>query len=139
MSKSRTYKIKIKGKLVPVTEDVYLAYYRMDRRARFLEEKDMAHGKVLYSNLDTRTLNGEETIPDMNAESVEDIVVKKLMVEKLRQCLELLDDKERELIFELFFNGKSERELSAEIGVPQKTINDRKNRIIAKLKKLMEN
>lgn len=45
---------------------------------------------------------------------------------------------ERLLIHELFYNGKSERELSAMIAVPQKTINDRKRKILAKLRRQME-
>lgn len=38
----------------------------------------------------------------------------------------------------LFFRKLSEREWSAETGIPQKTINDRKRRILIKLKKLLE-
>lgn len=46
---------------------------------------------------------------------------------------------EQELIQALFFRGLSERKWSEECGIPQKTINDRKQRILAKLKKMLEN
>ena len=45
----------------------------------------------------------------------------------------------QELINALFFRNLSERKWSDETGIPQKTINDRKHRIIAKLKKYLEN
>jgi len=73
-----------------------------------------------------------------DAEGVEDTAVKAVMIEKMLNCLKLLTPEEQELITELFFKGKSERRLSAETGIAQRTINDRKVKILGKLKKLME-
>jgi DNA-directed RNA polymerase specialized sigma24 family protein len=61
------------------------------------------------------------------------------MLEKLKSSLILLNQAEMELIKALFYDGVSEREWSAVTGIPQKTINDRKQRILNKLKKLLEN
>lgn len=72
------------------------------------------------------------------SESVEDTAVKAVMIEKTLACLKLLSREEQELIAELFFNGKSERQLSAESGIHRMTIHNRKALIIRKLKKLME-
>ena len=72
------------------------------------------------------------------SESVEDTAVKTVMIEKMLACLKLLSREEQELIAELFFNGKSERQLSAESGIHPMTIHNRKALIIRKLKKLME-
>ncbi|MBR0598573.1 sigma-70 family RNA polymerase sigma factor [Sinanaerobacter chloroacetimidivorans] len=72
------------------------------------------------------------------AESVEDVVAKAVMIEKMLYCIKLLDLEDQELIAELFFKGKSERELSAETGIPNMTLHDRKVKILGKLKKLME-
>ena len=71
-------------------------------------------------------------------ESVEDAAVKTLMIQKMLECFKLLSPEERSLITGLFFEGKSERQLAKQTGVPQRTINDRKNKILGKLKKLME-
>ena len=71
-------------------------------------------------------------------EPLEDRVVRSVLIAKMLDCVNQLSDDERELIHELYFCGKSEREWSAECGVPQKTLNDRKNRVLGKLKKLME-
>lgn len=73
-----------------------------------------------------------------DVESVEDAVVKAVMIEKMLACLKVLTPEEQELITELFFKGKSERRLSSETGIPTMTIHDRKIKIFGKLKKLME-
>ncbi|WP_312101808.1 sigma-70 family RNA polymerase sigma factor [Pygmaiobacter massiliensis] len=72
-----------------------------------------------------------------SSEDVETSVIKKLMIEKLMDCVSQLSKDEQELITELFFNGKSEREWSEEIGIHFMTIHNRKVKIIKKLKKLM--
>lgn len=71
-------------------------------------------------------------------ESVEDSVVKTVMIEKMLECLTFLTPEERDLISALFFEGKSERQLAKQTGVPQRTINSRKDKILGKLKKLIE-
>ena len=42
------------------------------------------------------------------------------------------------MIRELFFRNKSERQLSAENGIPQMTLHYRKRKILKKLRKLLE-
>lgn len=53
-------------------------------------------------------------------------------------CLDMLLPAELELINRIYFLGYSLRQLSAETGVPYMTIQHRKVKILAKLKKLME-
>lgn len=71
-------------------------------------------------------------------ETVEDAAVKAVLIEKMLSCLKSLSPQEQELITELFFKGKTERQLSKATGVPQQTVHDRKARILGKLKKLMK-
>ncbi|ACL20463.1 RNA polymerase, sigma-24 subunit, ECF subfamily [Desulfitobacterium hafniense DCB-2] len=138
MAEKKEYRIKVQGQLVPVSEEVYLTYHRMKRREIYLEERDTTNGVFYYSALDTEGTNGEDVIPDLVSPRVEDAAVDKLLAEKLHRCLAQLTKEEQELIFTLFFQNKSERQLAAETGIPQKTINDRRHRILVKLKKLMK-
>lgn len=82
--------------------------------------------------------NGTDYISD-DTEDVADTVARLLLVDKLRLVISMLSSEEQELIQALFFRGLSERKWSNECGIPQKTINDRKQRILAKLKKMLEN
>jgi DNA-directed RNA polymerase sigma subunit (sigma70/sigma32) len=141
-SKKTAYKIKIDGQLIEVSEKIYTEYHRMERRERYLEERDRTHGKFLYSDMNTAEITGEEMIPDLEAISVEDNAINRALVKQLCECLRLLTNDERELIDTLFFSndgeGVSERDYSAKSGIPQKTINDRKRKIFDKLKKLLK-
>lgn len=137
MSKKDLY-IKINGELINVSEEVYLTYYRMESRERYLDRKDILHGKVLYSNLDTDETLGEEGIPDLNTESVEDAAVRRIITDKLHQCLDRLTAEERDLIIRIYFQEKSEVRLAKELGVLQQTINYRKQKILKKLLKMMK-
>lgn len=70
--------------------------------------------------------------------SMEDAIADRESIDKMKKCLSMLDLSERRLIEDLFYLGKSEREVSAESGIPPMTIHDRICRILKKLKKLME-
>ena len=62
---------------------------------------------------------------------------KAVMIEKMLTCLKRLSPEKQKLITALFFDNKSEHQVSRETGVPQRTIHDRKIKILAKLKRLM--
>ncbi|MEN6325636.1 MAG: sigma-70 family RNA polymerase sigma factor [Syntrophomonas sp.] len=74
----------------------------------------------------------------IETEGVEDTAVKTVMIEKMLTCLKLLTLEEQELVKELFFKDKSEHQLSRETEIAQRTIHDRKVKVLAKLKKLLE-
>jgi hypothetical protein len=107
MAKKKEYQIKVLGQLVSVNKDVYLTYHRMKRREKYLEERDTVNGVSYYSALDTVGTRGEDTIPDLASPGLEDIVVAKIMIQRLYQCLAQLTNEEQELIFILFFENKN--------------------------------
>ena len=136
MAEQEKYYIRVPhGPLVEVTEEVYRAYHQ----GRTLEEKDQRNGLVSYDGLDTGELTGQEMIPDRESVSVEDAALGKVMLGRLRRCLALLEEPDRELIQALYFGELSERKYAKYAGIPQQTISDRKRRILARLKKLLEN
>ncbi len=139
MAEQKKYYIHVPGALVEVSEDIYFAYYQEKRRGRTLREKDERNGAISYDGLDTPELSGQEMIPDRDAVSVEDAAIANILRGELRRCLALLDEPDRQLIHALYFEGLSEREYAKRVGVPQRTINDRRHRALRKLKKLLEN
>lgn len=138
MAEKKKYQIKVQGQLIPVSEEVYLTYYRMKRRELHLEEKDSAHGVFYYSALDTNETSGEDAIPDLTSPRVEDVAVAEVMAQRLHQCIEQLSEDEQALVFALYFQGKTQMELERETGVKQQTISYRDRQIRLKLKKMME-
>ena len=139
MAEEKKYYIRVSEDLIEVTEEVYRAYHQEDRHGRTMEEKDQRNGLASYDELDTVELTGQEMIPDREAVSVEDAAIANIFRDKLRYCLALLPDSDRQLISALYFDGLSERKLSDKTGVHHMTIHSRKAVILRALKKMMEN
>jgi hypothetical protein len=106
----------------------------------YLREKAADYITIsLYAMETADGCNGEDVIGDVSI-NVEIDIEKLLMIENLREVLLTLPSDERSLIQKLFLCDlpKTERALSVLEGIPQKTINDRKNRILVRLKNLLE-
>jgi len=131
------YMIPIDGKLYETTEEVYQAYYSMDRRERYLEERDKKEGVMNFSTLDNDKYSAEETISDQEID-IEEEVTNKILVEAVLEAMKSLENEERWLIQELFFVGKSQRLVSKETGIPLMTLSNRKRKVLGKLKKLIK-
>lgn len=130
--------IPLHGMLMEVTEEIYRDFYKSQRRQKYIDERSVGNGDFSYDMLTTDDFNGEDILIDTSQE-IDNAVIHKIMLDKLSDSILLLSDDEQELINALFFRNLSERKWSDETGIPQKTINDRKHRIIAKLKKYLEN
>jgi RNA polymerase sigma factor (sigma-70 family) len=128
----KEYNIKLNGKLIPVTEEVYYAFkrpaWKERKRRQVRAEKELS--------LEAFADAGFE-IPSGQA-LVDEIVEDKLLLDMLFRALSELTEDERVLIDELFYNGKSERELSKETCVPRKTLAYRKTKVLEKLRRLIE-
>lgn len=125
------------GMLMEVSEKDYTAFYKDKRRQKYLVEQSADHQDVSMDALLADSFRGEDTLRDPT-QDVGEQVERTLMMDKLRKCLPLLTAEEQELIHALFFQGLSEREWATKIGIPQRTINDHKRRISAKLKNFLE-
>lgn len=135
--KRNAYFIKVDGVPVKVSEDVYYAYHYYKRKEKTWEEKDGRNGVVSYDALDTEQTNGEEAFPDPN--SIEDLVITNVLIEQLHIHMAKLPLADQELLYQLYFEGLSERKIAEKTGVPKSTVSDRRLRAIAKLKKFFEN
>ena len=129
--------IPLHGMIMEVDETAYRDFYKAKDRDEYLTWRTR-HKDISYSQFDDDECSGEDLLVDLNAE-ITDAVIWKITVDKLRLIISMLPEDEQELIHALFFRGLSERKWSEECGIPQRTINDRKHRILAKLKKMLEN
>lgn len=130
------YVLIVKKKRIAVSKEVYKAYYKLKEREKYLDR--LAEEKNISLEACTEKGVQVEYLITRSQESMEDKLIRTEMITKMMKCLNLLTADEKALIKELFFNGKSERQLSAETGIPQRTINDRKRKILLKLKKVIE-
>jgi len=150
--------IEINGEQIPVTEEVYRAYKQpawaehkrkeRERRCRdskgrvctqscrlcdmnrMLDDKEPIKKNSLLLSLDWFQDDGFD---QADPADIEEILAEKELLTELLSALEELDPDNRR-IMELFATGKSEREISADIGLSQKAVNKRKTRLFAQLK-----
>ena len=137
--KKKTYYIRAMGEAVEVPKDLYLAYFKMRRQERGLVEKDEYNGTLHYNDLDTDEILGVESFSSNEDETVEDVAIRHILTQELHKAINSLSDADRELIYALYFEGLSQRELSRRTGIPQKTIDNRKARILRILGKYLKN
>lgn len=144
-------RIWVSGQTIEVTDEVYDAYMKGDRKMRYFEN-DLKTERILLDedgqirqiipsredSLDRLMDDNAEQFSDRH-ESVEDMVLRKISVERLYAALSTLSEKERELIEALFFEEKTERDVASAMGISQPAVHKQKNKILKKLKLFLEN
>lgn len=135
--------IKIGRELVPVSEEVYQAYYKMGRRNRYLEE-DVKVGRIDVQGDKVTFIDSKEDsiqrLMDLGVDFasnqlVEDIVVDKAEMQILQRAMAELEQDEQELIEAIYFQNLSTRKAAKQINISQPMIVKKHKKILDKLKK----
>lgn len=142
---SKKYIIK-NGTAVEVSEELHDYLTKSDRKIRYIEKDlkrnnyiiDSENEKVtvipsLEDSLD-RLMDIGKDYPNQSSDFRQS-TIEKIMLEK---ALEKLNEKERYLIVQLFYLGRTERELAAELHIAQQNINKTKQRILCKLYEIFQ-
>ena len=138
MADKEKYMIKIQGNLIEVSEDVYYAYFRMDRQERWQEEKKQDHDVVSYDALDNGETVGAEAIQDINSPGMEELVIANELKERLHNIVAALPKPERELIQAIYFEDIPVSDYAKRVGLSHRGINKQRKRILSKLKMLLD-
>jgi DNA-directed RNA polymerase specialized sigma24 family protein len=133
----KRYFIPVDGKYYETTKEVYEVYYQMDRRERYLEERDLKKGIINFGDIDNEDYSAEEILSDKDTD-IEEEVINKILIKTVLEAIMTLDEEEKWLIQELFFYGKSEVVLSQETGVARTTLQSKKYKAFEKIKKIMK-
>jgi RNA polymerase sigma factor (sigma-70 family) len=130
---------------IPVTEEVYQAYYKMDRHARYLEEDvkagktvtDPVTGEVTYkpSKEDSIERLSEQGVSFEDEQSVEDIVCDNAMLLLLNEAKEILDEEELKLIDAVYDQELTYRQVGERLNISHVAVQKRHNKILDKLRK----
>lgn len=143
-------KVWCNGQLIEVSDEVYTAYIKGERKGRyFTEDLKMEQIIIVPETQTIRVIPSREDSLDRLMEEnnrqfsdhtvqVEEYALQKGTLDELYKAISLLKREERELIHALFFNGYTERAWAEHTGVHYMTIHCRKVRILSKLKKLMK-
>ena len=147
---ARPYRIPDFAKLYPEASEEVIAVLRVTERKMQYQEYDLkVEQTVVDQENQTVTIipsreDSYERLLELNGQfreetaSVEDQAIKNLQSEQLHKALSLLPDDERVLIEQLYFEGRTEREMAAELGLSQKGVNKRRQRILEHLRELIK-
>ena len=143
--KRKEFYLYIEGKRVRVSEEVYREYYKGERKERYFM-RDLKTERV---TIDSRT--GEITIIPGREDSYERLIesrsqfasyanmeeqtVQSLLLE---QALGNLTDKERNLIEEIYFLEKTERQVSEALHIAKTTLRRKHREALNKLREFLE-
>ena len=130
--------IPVQGCLLEVVREQYADFYKEKERWRYLKKLDTNHSLLSLERFTDSEGNILDFIVD-EAVDVAETVVRAVMVDRLKAALPLLSDSEQTLIQAIFFEELSEREVGLRLGVTQSVVNKRKAKILAKLRKIIEN
>ena len=137
------YYLYINGQAVPVSEQVYRAYQHYERKEEYFsyDLKTEKFQKETATFLPSREDSFERLLEQdkqfaASGVSVEEQAVSSVWLEELLQCLSA---DERVILHKLYFEDKSERNVSIELGISKTALHHRKVKLLQKLKKLLEN
>ena len=130
--------LPLHGMLMEVTPEEYQAFYKEQNRQQYINRRSIDRGDISYDMLTTDEKDGTNILVD-NAPDIVEQVEKRIMLDKLRTSLALLSEEELQMLISLFYLEITERDLAREYQISQVAIHKRKQRILEKLKKLLEN
>ena len=130
--------IPVQGCLLEVVREQYADFYKEKERWRYLKKLDTNHSLLSLEGFTDSEGNALDFVID-EAVDVAETVVHAVMVDRLKAALPLLSDGEQALVKAIFFEELSEREVGLRLGITQSVVNKRKAKILAKLRKIVEN
>ena len=133
---AKEYYLYVKGKAVPVSEEVYKAYWKITEHEKYLYKKDREHCVLPFSSFD---YDGHfvDNIIDEKID-LEKIVEVKMQIEELHKALNTLTKEERELMEAIFYNGESLRTIGKKEKVSYQSIAKRRDKILDKLREILK-
>ena len=124
----------VRGQKIKVSEQIYKVYWR--EHEKYLERVDKQNHLLFFSSLD-HDGHFVDNIVDENVD-VAKIVETQMMIEVVRNAISKLNDEERDIIERLYFNDETLSSVARDKGVTYQTIQWRKDRILRKLKEILE-
>ena len=148
MKERELYYIALGGQNFEVSRELYEAYYKGRRKERYFAhdlkqehtrmDRETGQVTVIPSREDSyeRLLDVKKQFAE-DAEGTEDAAIRAVMTEKLTVAIHTLTDEEKAIVHALFYQEVSEVELAKRMGMPRTTLRARKDKILAKLKRLL--
>ena len=124
------------GTLVEVNREIYLEWYRSERRERYQRERDRKYGLCSIEKLSEKGYFPKQ--PASIGDTILDTILEKEYRDKLKEVLQSLPKQDARLIRLLYFEESTIKETADIFCCSRKTIQNRRKRILGNIGKLLE-
>ena len=133
---AKEYYLYVNGQKVKISEQIYKVYWREKEHEKYLEQVDRKNHLLLFSSLD-HDGHFEENIVDEGID-VEKIVETQMMIEAVRNAISRLNAEEKDIIERLYFHDETVRSVARLKSITHPALIKKRNKILEKLKKFIE-
>ena len=130
----KKYYIYVKGKKVSVDKKVYFTYKKQINHENYLRHNRVKYKVFTFSDFEENVISN---ISDKNMDVYYE-VESKLEIQNLYKALSKLNNKEKEIIYLIYFENKTLREISKMKNISYTQIANIRNKILKKLTLLLE-
>ena len=124
------------GTIVEVEREVYLEWYRSERRERYQKERDRKHGLCSIDKLHENGYFPEQSI--CTEDTTQETVLRNECQSRLKNALKNLPERDTRLIKLLYFEEITVKKAADIFNCSRKTIQNRRKQILEKIRKMME-
>ena len=124
------------GTLVEVTREIYLEWYRSERKERYQKERDRKYGLCSIEKLHEKGYFPEQSI--CAKDTTQEAALRNECRSRLQNALKNLPKQEARLIKLLYFEKITVKKAADIFNCSRKTIQNRRKRILEKIGKMME-
>jgi RNA polymerase sigma factor (sigma-70 family) len=125
----KQFYILVNGEKIPCDEATYRAYKRPIWTEKKKKQRDTTDG-VIPLSLDALMEDGFDAA---DGTDLTGIIHDKMLLDALFAAVSELTPAEQDLIRDIFYLGKTERQIAAALGLSQKAVNKRKAKALGKL------
>lgn len=126
------YYIRINHKWLQISKEIYCLYRNSYRKIN----RDNKRDKILcyFEDIELATLHSAKT----NEMNILDSMHERNLFQKLHKTIKKLSVDEQKIIYEIYFNAKTERQVASILNISNSALHYRKIKILKKLKHLLE-
>lgn len=124
------------GTLVEVSREIYLEWYRSERRERYQKERDRKHRLCSIEKLHENGYFPEQSI--CASDTTQETVLRNECQSRLQNALKNLPEQDTRLLKLLYFDEITVKKAADIFNCSRKTIQSRRQRILEKIRKMME-
>ena len=124
------------GRIVEVNREIYLEWYRSERRERYQKERDRKHGLCSIDKFHEKGYFPEQSI--CASDTTQETALRNECQSRLQNALKNLPEKDTHLIKLLYFEEITVKKAADIFNCSRKTIQNRRKQILEKIRKIME-